>query len=51
MKENGRGNLGLGMSRFDKENVSYFDMDLKRPQIRKNGPGSLEPNGKQIFHI
>jgi hypothetical protein len=44
----GRGALGPGMSRFDTENVSYFNKDLEEPQIRENGPGSLEPQDELI---
>ena len=46
-----RGALDPGMSRFDKENVSYFSKDAEGPQISENGPDSLEPKDKQISHI
>jgi hypothetical protein len=35
------------MSRFDKENVSYFSKDLKISQIRENWPSSLESKDEQ----
>jgi hypothetical protein len=44
----GRGALGPGMSRFDKENVSYSSKDLEGPQIKENGPGRLEPQEELI---
>jgi hypothetical protein len=47
----GRGALGPGMNRFDKENVSYFNKDLEGPQISENRPDSLEPKDEQISHI
>jgi hypothetical protein len=45
------GALGPGISRFDKENVSYFSEDLEGPQISENGPDSPEPKDEQISHI
>jgi hypothetical protein len=44
----GRGASGPGIRRFDKENVSYFSKDLEEPQIKENGPASLEPQDKLI---
>jgi hypothetical protein len=39
------------MSRFDEEDVSYFNKDSEGPQISENGPESLEPKDEQISHI
>jgi hypothetical protein len=44
----GRGASGPGIHRFDKEDVSYFNRDLEGPQIKENGPGSLEPQDELI---